>query len=93
VEVLIEGPSKAALKHESEPSANGHTLQLTGRTMCDRIVVFEGTRRQIGRTLPITIEAANAFTLFGTILTRHIGPEVYNLSLGLNSTTALGPSK
>src|SRR6516164_3909629 len=37
VEVLIEGPSKTALKRE----AKGGVLQLTGRTPTDRIVVFE----------------------------------------------------
>ena len=51
VEVLVEGPSKTSLrKHEDGP-----TLQLTGRTPCDRIVVFEGTERQIGQLLPVTI--------------------------------------
>jgi tRNA-2-methylthio-N6-dimethylallyladenosine synthase len=80
VEVLVEGPSKAARKHE-DSERNSHTLQLTGRTMCDRIVVFEGTRRQIGETLPITIDAANAFTLFGSVVTQHAGPEVYAIEL------------
>ncbi len=75
VEVLIEGPSKAAQKRQ----ADGDVLQLTGRTMCDRIVVFEGNRRQIGQVLPIAVYEANAFTLFGQIVTQHVGPEVYAL--------------
>jgi tRNA-2-methylthio-N6-dimethylallyladenosine synthase len=80
VEVLVEGPSKTARKREhDEEHHNGHTLQLTGRTMCDRIAVFEGTRRQIGEILPITIDAANAFTLFGSVVTQHVGPEVYQI--------------
>src|SRR5436190_1563189 len=38
VEVLVEGPSKAALKQGSA----GGPVQLTGRTRTDHIVVFEG---------------------------------------------------
>ena len=48
---------------------NSDRLQLTGRTHCDRIVVFEGNRRQIGQFLPIVIYDANAHTLFGEIVT------------------------
>ena len=75
-DVLVEGPSKSALKRDSD----GPTLQLTGRTMWDHIVVFEGTHRQIGQILPVTIYDANAFTLFGEVVTEHVGPEVYALS-------------
>jgi tRNA-2-methylthio-N6-dimethylallyladenosine synthase len=78
VEILVEGPSKDARKHADPES---HTLQLVGRTHCDRIVVFEGTRRQIGQLLPVTIYDANAHTLFGQVVTKHVGPEVYTLSL------------
>src|SRR3954447_19130549 len=62
VEVLVEGPSKSALKHETGPGP----LQLTGRTRTDHIVVFEGQERLIGRTVPVHIDGASAFTLFGT---------------------------
>jgi len=75
VEVLVEGPSKASQKH----AADGPSLQLVGRTRCDRIVVFEGTRRQVGQMLPISVYDANAFTLFGEVVTRHVGPEVYSI--------------
>jgi tRNA-2-methylthio-N6-dimethylallyladenosine synthase len=75
VEILVEGPSKLALRQESD----GPVLQLTGRTTCDRIVVFEGNRRLIGQLLPVTIYDADAFTLFGTVVTHHVGPEVYVL--------------
>jgi tRNA-2-methylthio-N6-dimethylallyladenosine synthase len=44
-------------------------------------VVFDGTPRQIGQLLPVTIYDANAFTLFGGVVTRHAGPEVYSLSI------------
>ena len=75
-EVLVEGPSKSALKQLDDSPV----LQLTGRTNWDHIVVFEGTTRQIGKILPITIYDANAFTLFGTVVTQHVGPDVYTLS-------------
>jgi tRNA-2-methylthio-N6-dimethylallyladenosine synthase len=95
VEVLAEGPSERARKHEAhshgddEPHADGapdhdHVhgpLQLVGRTNCDRIVVFDGNPRQIGRILPVTIYDANSFTLFGEVVTEHVGPEVYSISL------------
>ena len=77
VEVLVEGPSKTSLrKHEEGP-----TLQLTGRTHCDRIVVFDGTERQIGQLLPVAIYEVSPFTLFGVVVTQEVGPEVYGLSL------------
>jgi tRNA-2-methylthio-N6-dimethylallyladenosine synthase len=84
VTVLVEGPSKAAEKHaDTNKPDTRHptpdTLQLTGRTHCDRIVVFTGNRRQIGQVLPVTIYDANAHTLFGEVVTRHTGPELYTL--------------
>ena len=75
VEVLVEGPSKAS----SKKGVQGDVLQLTGRTPCDRIVVFTGNRRQTGEILPIGIYDANAHTLFGEVMTTHAGPELYAL--------------
>ena len=75
VEVLVEGPSKNAQKENPE----GPHLQLTGRTHGDHIVVFDGNVRQIGNILPITIYDSTAFTLFGTVVTEHVGPEVYSV--------------
>ncbi len=66
VEILVEGPSKTALKHE----AGSGPVQMTGRTMTDHIVVFEGNERLTGQTVPVRVEEATAFTLFGTVLTR-----------------------
>jgi tRNA-2-methylthio-N6-dimethylallyladenosine synthase len=43
--------------------------------------VFEGNRRQIGQLLPVTIYDANAHTLFGTVVTQHIGPELFSLQV------------
>src|SRR5581483_1050885 len=65
VEVLVEGLSKNALKHADDSGPK----QLTGRTMTDHIVVFEGNERLIGRTVSVAIEEATAFTLFGTVVT------------------------
>jgi tRNA-2-methylthio-N6-dimethylallyladenosine synthase len=76
VSVLVEGPSKAAEKRGD----GGDRLQLTGRTNCDRIVVFEGNRRQIGCFLPVVVYDANAHTLFGEVVTEHVGPEVFGLA-------------
>jgi tRNA-2-methylthio-N6-dimethylallyladenosine synthase len=76
VEVLVEGPSKAALKDADDDRP---VLQLTGRTMCDRIVVFAGMQRLIGQIIPVAIYDATPFTLFGRVVTREIGPEVYTL--------------
>jgi tRNA-2-methylthio-N6-dimethylallyladenosine synthase len=78
VTVLVEGPSKVS---EKQGDSDGSRLQLTGRTHCDRIVVFEGHRRQVGEFLPVLIYDANAHTLFGEVVTRHAGPEVFDLLL------------
>src|SRR5207245_3737093 len=87
ITLLVEGPSKAAEKqaadrHDDSPQspAPSPQVQLTGRTNCDRIVVFEGNRRQIGQFLPVIIYDANAHTLFGEVVTRHIGPELFTLA-------------
>jgi tRNA-2-methylthio-N6-dimethylallyladenosine synthase len=63
LEVLVEGPSKAALKHES----GGSSVQLTGRTMTDQIVVFDGSPRLTGRIVAVRIVEASSFTLYGTV--------------------------
>ena len=92
VTVLVEGPSKTAAKRgdgeragSSATPAQGDHVQLTGRTHCDRIVVFDGNRRQIGQFLPIVIYDANAHTLFGEVVTSHVGPEVFDLLLPMAS--------
>src|SRR5262249_19199149 len=64
VEVLVEGPSKAA-----SGLAGSGPIQLTGRTMTDHIAVFDGNPRLIGKTVSVHVEEATAFTLFGTVLT------------------------
>jgi tRNA-2-methylthio-N6-dimethylallyladenosine synthase len=66
-EVLVEGPSKAAVKGDS--GATGAIRQLTGRTPCDRIVVFDGPERLVGQLIPVVVEDASAVTLFGQVAT------------------------
>jgi len=61
VEVLVEGPSKTGRKHAED----GPLVQLTGRTPCDRIAVFEGHRELIGRIVPVCVSEVSALTLFG----------------------------
>lgn len=64
VEILVEGPSKVAKKRAGRSKTEA-SVQLVGRTTCDRIVVFEGSTDLIGRILPVTVEKIDAFTLFG----------------------------
>ncbi len=75
VDVLVEGPSKAS------DDASGEVIQMVGRTHCDRIVVFDGNRRQAGHILPITIYDASSHTLFGQVVTDCVGPEVFSLQV------------
>jgi len=77
-DVLVEGPSKK----ENAGDSQTHVIQLTGRTHADRIVVFDGTRRQIGQILPVTVYDCTAHTLIGTAVTQEVGPEVYSLGCG-----------
>lgn len=63
VEVLVEGPSKAGNKR---PAADG-LIQMTGRTVCDRIVVFAGSPALTGRLVQVTIDDVSAVTLFGRL--------------------------
>jgi tRNA-2-methylthio-N6-dimethylallyladenosine synthase len=71
-DVLVEGPSKK----EGDGSQAG-SVQLTGRTHADRIVVFDGSLRQIGKILPVTIYDCTAHTLIGNVVTHDAGPQVY----------------
>ena len=56
----------AACPHPNPlPAGEGDVVQLVGRTVCDRIVVFDGPHELTGRILPVLIEKVDAFTLFG----------------------------
>lgn len=81
VQVLVEGPSKL----EQRKPSTGATVQMTGRTVCDRIVVWDGQLRQAGELLEIQIEDVTPFTLMGSIPTYHITPDVIPLASLLRS--------
>lgn len=65
VEVLVEGPSKTAIKRGDDTGP----VQLTGRTRTDHIAVFDGNSRLIGKTVQVEIREATSFTLFGQVVT------------------------
>ena len=56
VQILAEGPSKK------------NPARLTGRTRCNKIVVFDGSHRHYGRLLDVNIQRAGNFTLYGEVL-------------------------
>jgi tRNA-2-methylthio-N6-dimethylallyladenosine synthase len=80
-QVLVEGLSvrderrQAKSSNDSDPARDTspetpspETLaQLTGRTMCDRIVVFDAPLRLIGRLVDVDIQAAGAWSLAGDV--------------------------
>lgn len=71
VDVLVEGPSRSAEKRgEIEPTSG--PVQLTGRTNCDRIVVFPGNPRLAGSIAQIVVEDCTPTTLLGSIVTREV---------------------
>jgi tRNA-2-methylthio-N6-dimethylallyladenosine synthase len=69
VQVLVEGPSRMGAKASRQP---GGVVQLTGRSMADHIVVFDGTERLIGHTVKIAVTDASPFTLYGNVITDQV---------------------
>ena len=65
-QVLVEGLSTRDEKRDLRPGPDD-TAQLTGRTMCDRIVVFDAPLRLVGRLVDIDITAAGAWSLAGIV--------------------------
>jgi tRNA-2-methylthio-N6-dimethylallyladenosine synthase len=59
VTVLVEGPSKKSRTQEDQSG------QLVGRTVEDKIVIFDGPKTAVGQIKKITIASASALTLFG----------------------------
>ena len=53
VQILVEGPSKK------------NPARYTGRTRCNRIVLFDGSERHRGQLMDLKIERTGAFTLYG----------------------------
>ena len=68
VNVLVEGPS--VMQRKADDPAPGARIQLTGRSRCDRIVVFEGNPRLTGTAAEIDVEDCTGTTLLGSIVTR-----------------------
>ncbi|HEX5105144.1 MAG TPA: TRAM domain-containing protein, partial [Pirellulaceae bacterium] len=56
------------------PLSSSDLVQLTGRTHDDRIVVFDGNPRLIGEIIPVAIYDVSPHTLFGAVVTEHVGP-------------------
>jgi tRNA-2-methylthio-N6-dimethylallyladenosine synthase len=75
VHVLVEGLSKTARNRGDA----GPIAQLTGRTHCDRIVVFDGPLSQVGQILPIRVADVTAHTLFGLPLVQSAAPGLVQL--------------
>jgi tRNA-2-methylthio-N6-dimethylallyladenosine synthase len=63
--VLVEGPSRTSVRRDGWDGLD----QLTGRTACDRIAVFDGPERLVGRMVRVAVEDASAVTLFGRVET------------------------
>ncbi len=72
VEVLVEGPSKNAIKAGQDRPSNAGPNQLVGRSRCDRIVVFNGNERLIGTLANVHITDCTPTTLMGEIVTRNV---------------------
>ena len=86
VEVLVEGPSKAA----GETRRRRPLLQLTGpNARATGSSSSTGTGGRSAQLLDIAIYDANAFTLFGQVVTQHVGPEVPRSRLGLTNRSSL----
>jgi len=52
-QILVEGPSKR------------NPARMTGRTRCNKIVVFDGSERHRGHVMDVKITRAGSFTLYG----------------------------
>jgi tRNA-2-methylthio-N6-dimethylallyladenosine synthase len=66
-EVLVEGPSKLASDEQESV-----VKQMMGRTLADRIVVFDGTDRHAGQLVPIRLTASTPHTLLGEVVTHEL---------------------
>ena len=53
VQILVEGPSKK------------NAARMTGRTRCNRIVLFDGADRHLGQLMDVKITRTGSFTLYG----------------------------
>ena len=91
VEVLVEGRARRRWILASRKRQRPVPIpQLTGRTMTDHIVVFDGTDRLIGQTVQVHIDEATAFTLFGTVVTVEVVGVESEAACGLAAATRIG---
>jgi tRNA-2-methylthio-N6-dimethylallyladenosine synthase len=65
-QILVEGPSKK------------NPARMTGRTRCNKIVVFDGSERYRGRLLDVKITRAGSFTLYGDPAVTELNTETGN---------------
>ena len=61
-------PISTSVEELISSAKNSGLVQMTGRTPCDRIVVFNGTRDLAGTFQRVKIVEAAPFTLFGTLV-------------------------
>jgi tRNA-2-methylthio-N6-dimethylallyladenosine synthase len=69
VQVLVEGYSETQKKQGLDAPG---PKQLTGRSMCDRIIAFEGNPRLTGTLVDVEIHDVTPTTLIGQIVTRAV---------------------
>jgi tRNA-2-methylthio-N6-dimethylallyladenosine synthase len=67
VEILVESPSKK------------NAARMSGRTRCNKIVVFDGSERHRGQVMDVRVTRAGLFTLYGD-------PAIVNLSETFETT-------
>jgi len=71
-EERTKGVANVAEAPPSLSTGSSSVLQLTGRSRCDRIVVFDGNLRLVGTLADIEIDDCTPTTLIGRIVTREI---------------------
>jgi len=77
VEVLVEGPSKWSVRK----GQTGDLRQMTGRTRCDRILVWDGHMRQTGQLLKVQVTDVFAFTMMGSVETSEQVPDLVQIAV------------
>jgi len=63
----------------SQTVHDGTPIQLMGRTLCDRIVVFQGTPRLAGTLAEIEVDDVTPTTLLGRMVTHRVEPRSHGL--------------
>jgi len=60
-------------------SRGASPVQMMGRTVCDRIVVFHGNPRLAGNLVEVDVDDVTPTTLLGTIVTHEVQPNSFSL--------------